>query len=132
MAHFAQLDSNNLVVQVIVIANSAIDNLPYPSSEPVGVAFCQEIFGADTVWKQTSYNRNFRYNFAGKRFTYDAANDAFIGIQPFPSWSLNQQTFQWEAPVPLPDDGNFYFWDEATLSWVEYTPSTPDTMVTYE
>lgn len=125
MAHFAQLDENNLVTQVIVVANATIDNLPFPESEPVGAAFCQEIFGAGTVWKQTSYNGNFRYNFAGKGFTYDAVNDAFIAIQPFPSWSLNPQTFKWEAPVPPPNDGKPYFWDEATLSWVDYPPGMP-------
>ena len=128
MAHFAQLDENNIVTQVIVVANAAIDNLPYPDSEPVGVAFCQEIFGADTVWKQTSYNGNFRYFFAGRGFTYDPVRDAFISPSPFPSWILDQQTLKWEPPVPPPNDGKPYTWDEATLSWVEIPPPPPEVL----
>lgn len=118
MAHFAQLDENSLVLQVIVVANAAIDNLPFPESEPVGVAFCQTLFGTDTVWRQTSYNASFRKHYAGVGFTYDPVLDAFISPKPFPSWLLNTTTCEWEAPVPYPNDGKSYYWDEATLSWV--------------
>jgi hypothetical protein len=64
MAHFAQLDANNVVTQVIVVNNSVIQDLPFPESEPLGVAFCQSLFGIDTVWKQTSYNKSFRARYA--------------------------------------------------------------------
>jgi hypothetical protein len=124
MAHFAQLDAQNLVMQVIVVNNDVIENLPFPESEPVGVAFCQSLFGSDTNWAQTSYNANFRYNYAGAGCFFDvsvAPNGAFIPPKPYPSWLLNTTTFRWQAPVPFPDDGNAYYWDEATQSWVQTT-----------
>lgn len=124
MAHFAQLNGNNVVVQVIVVNNATIENLQFPESNPVGIAFCQSLYGADTVWQQTSYNASFRKNYAGVGFTFDADLDAFIPQQPYPSWILNTTTCQWEAPVPYPNDGKLYTWDEATLSWVE-VPNPP-------
>jgi hypothetical protein len=78
MAHFAQIDGNNVVIQVIVISNDVVGNLPFPESEPVGVSFCQSLFGANTNWKQTSYNSNFRKTYAGIGFTYDESIDAFV------------------------------------------------------
>ena len=77
MAHFAQLDENNIVLQVIVVNNQAINNLPFPESEPVGVLFCQSLFGNDTVWKQTSYNSNFRQMLAVIGGGYDPQRDVF-------------------------------------------------------
>lgn len=121
MAHFAQLDENNIVLQVIVVGNDTINNLPFPESEPVGVAFCKSLFGQDTNWAQTSYNANFRYNYAGIGFTFDATpapNGAFISPKPYPSWLLSTNTYQWEPPVPYPNDGKMYYWDEAAQSWV--------------
>ena len=118
MANFAQLDENYIVTEVIVVSNETINDLPFPESEPVGVAFLQSLFGSTTVWKQTSYNANFRKNYAGIGYTYDPVLDAFIAPQPYPSWLLNTATCQWEAPVPYPNDGKMYMWDEATLSWV--------------
>jgi hypothetical protein len=118
MAYFAQLDSSYIVTEVISVNNNTIDNLPFPESEPVGVAFLQSLFGSTTIWKQTSYNANFRKNYAGIGYTYDPVLDAFIAPQPYPSWLLNTTTCQWQAPVPYPDDGKTYIWDEATLSWV--------------
>ena len=121
MAHFAQLDSNNTVTQVIVVSNETIDNLPFPQSEPVGVAFCRSLYGEDTNWAQTSYNSNFRYNYAGYGYSFDAnaqPDGAFFAPQPYPSWTLNTQTYQWQSPVPYPTDGKMYVWDEATQSWV--------------
>jgi len=118
MSHFAQLDNASIVTQVIVVNNATIDNLPFPESEPVGIAFCQSLFGADTIWAQTSYNASFRYNYAGIGFTFDVTAQAFIPPKPYPSWLLNTTIYQWEAPVPYPDDGKVYYWDEATLSWV--------------
>lgn len=118
MAHFAQIDENNLVTQVIVIHNNELleDGVELEAN---GVAFCQSLFGANTIWKQTSYNANFRKNYAGVGYTYDAQRDAFIPLQPFASWVLNKDTCQWQAPVPMPQDGKMYSWDEATVSWVE-------------
>ena len=121
MAYFAQLDEHSIVLQVIVVGNDTINNLPFPESEPVGVAFCKSLFGADTIWAQTSYNANFRYNYAGIGYTFDATptpNGAFIPPKPYPSWLLNTNTFQWEPPVPYPNDGKMYYWDEETQSWV--------------
>lgn len=118
MASFAQLNESYLVTEVIVVNNETIDNLPFPESEPVGVAFCQSLYGSTTIWKQTSYNANFRKNFAGIGYVYDPVLDAFIAPQPYPSWLLNTTTCQWEAPVPYPDDGKRYVWDETTQSWV--------------
>ena len=118
MANFAQLNENYIVTEVIVVNNETINNLPFPESEPVGVAFCQSLFGADTIWKQTSYNANFRKNYAGIGYSYDPVLDAFIPPQPYPSWLLNTSTCRWEALTPYPTDGQMYAWDEATLSWV--------------
>lgn len=78
MAHFAQLDANNVVLDVIVINNAVVEDLPFPESEPLGVAFCQSLYGADTVWKQTSYNNSFRGCYAGIGYTYDPVIDQFV------------------------------------------------------
>lgn len=121
MAHFAKLDDASLVMEVIVVSNETLNNLPFPESEPVGVAFLTEWSGGYTNWKQTSYNASFRKNYAGIGFTYDPILDAFISPKPFPSWLLNTETCQWQAPTPYPSDGNLYTWDEATQSWVEVT-----------
>lgn len=121
MAHFAQIDSNNAVSQVIVVNNDVVDNLPFPQSEQPGIDFCKSLFGAETNWAQTSYNANFRYNYAGVGFTFDASaqpDGAFIPPQPYPSWTLDTSKYQWQSPVPYPDDGNIYTWDEETQSWV--------------
>jgi len=118
MAHFAQLNEESIVSQVIVVNNATVDNLPFPESDPVGIAFCQSLFGDDTTWAQTSYNASFRYNYAGVGYTFDATEQAFIPPKPYPSWLLNTNTYQWEPPVPYPDYGKMYYWDEITLSWV--------------
>lgn len=120
MAHFAQLDENNLVTQVIVVHNNDCQ-LNGVEVEEAGVLFCKSLFGVDTIWKQTSYNGNIRKNYAGIGYTYDAGRDAFIPPQPFASWVLNEETCRWDAPVAMPEDGKRYTWDEATTSWVEVT-----------
>ena len=119
MAHFASLDDNNIVTQVIVVANAAIDDLPFPDSEPIGIAFCQSLYGENTKWKQTSYNANFRKNYVGVGGSYDETLDAFIPEKVYPSWVLNPETCLWEAPISYPTDGKNYSWDETTQSWVE-------------
>ena len=119
MAHFAQLDENNVVTQVIVVHNNDCKDENGNESEAVGVAFCKSLLGETTRWKQTSYNGNIRKNYAGIGYTYNPSIDAFVPPQPFASWVLNNNTAQWEAPTPMPDDGERYFWDEASLSWIE-------------
>lgn len=117
MAHFAQLDQNNLVTQVIVVANQECLDEHGVESETVGVSFCQSLFGGE--WKQTSYNGSIRKNYAGIGYTYDSVRDAFIPPKPFASWVLNEDTCLWECPVAYPTDGKRYTWDEATTNWVE-------------
>ena len=121
MAHFAKLDQNNIVLEVNVVANEVVNNLDFPDSEPVGVLFLNEWSGGYPLWKQTSYNATFRKNFAGIGYTYDQVIDAFVPPKPFPSWLLNTDTAQWQAPVPYPNDGKMYRWDEYTKSWIEVT-----------
>lgn len=118
MAHFARLDENNVVTQVIVVANADTSDENGNEVESIGVAFCQRLFGADTQWKQTSYNGNIRKNYAGIGYTYNPIRDAFIPPQPYQSWVLDEATCQWQAPVPYPTDGQRYSWDEATQAWV--------------
>jgi hypothetical protein len=118
MAHFAKINSQtNLVVEVNVVNNNDLGNLPFPESESVGIEFLKSWNTPGTYWKQTSYNGNIRKNYAGIGYTYDAGRDAFIPQQPYPSWLLNETTCLWEAPVPYPTDGEYYVWDESTLSW---------------
>lgn len=117
MAHFAQLDDNNVVTQVIVVDNSELLDSNDVEQEAIGITFCTNLFGADTRWKQTSYNGNIRKNYAGIGFTYDSTRDAFIAPQPYASWTLNETTCQWEAPVAYPTDGNLYTWNEDNQQW---------------
>jgi hypothetical protein len=117
MAHFAKLNGN-IVEDVIVINNDVINNEPFPASEPIGISFCQSLYGADTQWAQTSYNGSFRYNYAGTGYVFDAAVGAFIPSQPYPSWILNTINYQWQAPIPYPTGAGQYYWDESTQSWV--------------
>lgn len=100
MAYFAQLDDASIVLQVLAVNNDTIDNLPFPESEPVGVAFLQSLFGDTTVWKQTSYHANFRKNYAGIGFIYDPVLDAFIPPQPNPACTLNVEKCRWVCPKP--------------------------------
>ena len=93
MAHFAELDSNNIVLNVLVVSNEQLNNLPFPDSEPVGIDFLISLFGSDKIWKQTSYNGTFRKNFAQIGYTYDATRDAFI--RPKPSTPINRPDIIW-------------------------------------
>jgi hypothetical protein len=115
MAHFAELDNNNIVTRVIVVSNDDILDENGNESEELGKQFCLQ-FG-DGPWIQTSYNANFRKNYAGIGYTYDQQRDAFIPQKLYPSWVLNEQTCRWEAPTPYPTDGNRYIWDEPSLTW---------------
>ena len=120
MAHFAQIDENNVVLQVLVIDQDVIDT---------------GHFGDPASWIQTSYNTRggvhygpdnqpdggiaLRKNYAGIGYIYDPTRDAFYAPQPYPSWTLDEDTCRWQPPVPFPTDGKNYAWDEATISWVE-------------
>ena len=117
MAHFAKLDENNVVLEVNVVDNIWLlqDGV---ESEAKGIEFLVNWSGGYTNWKQTSYNGKIRKNYAGFGYTYDANRDAFIPPQPFPSWVLNENTCRWDAPAPMPTDGQLYNWDELTISWV--------------
>lgn len=115
MAHFAEINNLNVVQRVIVVANDVLLDENGDEQEALGAAFCSGLLGG--TWKQTSYNGNFRKNFAGVGFSYDVARDAFLSPRPFVSWTLNEETCQWEAPVSYPTDGNEHQWDEATQSW---------------
>ena len=115
MAHFAKLDDASTVMEVIVVNNETLNNLPFPESEPVGVVFLTEWSGGYANWKQTSYNRSFRKNYAAVGFTYDPVLDAFIPPKPYASWVLDPETGLWNAPIAQPE-GN-YAWNEETLSW---------------
>ena len=129
MAHFAELDENDTVLRVIVVSDEdAID----------GEVFCNNLLGGS--WKQTSYNTHggvhydpdtgtpddgvaFRKNYAGKGYVFDDGRDAFMTAQPYPSWTLDEDTCYWEPPVPKPvpplaESGGYYKWDEHTVNWV--------------
>ena len=123
MAHFAQINSDSIVTNVIVVADSDAPN------EAAGIAFCQDLLGADTNWVQTSYNDNIRFRYAGIGMKYDSTNDVFYNIAPpYPSWVLNTSTWDWDAPVAIPDDAGAddvdnptehvsYDWDEGSTTW---------------
>ena len=137
MAYFAKLNSNNIVEQVISVHNNELlDN--GIESEAKGIAFCKSLYGQDTNWKQTSYNtkdgkyhdqinnifvvsqnqsKALRKNYAGIDYIYDENRDAFIRPKPFNSWILNENTCDWDAPVPRPNDGNKHSWNENNQSW---------------
>jgi len=117
MAHFAEIGPDNVVVRVIVISDDDSPD-PAPDNEAQGQAFIRDVLGLDGNWLQTSYNNNFRGNFASPGDTYDQSHDAFIPPKEFPSWTLDETTFQWTAPVAHPNDGNVYYWDESSESWM--------------
>ena len=117
MAHFAKLDENNIVLEVLSVNNNELlqDGI---ESESKGIQFFVNLYGGYEKWKQTSYNGKIRKNYAGIGYTYDPTRNAFIPPKPFPSWTLNEDTCLWDAPVAMPTDGQRYSWDEATTSWV--------------
>ena len=135
MASFAELDINNKVLRVISVHNNELLENGI-ESEQKGIQFLKSLYGENTIWKQTSYNtrggkhyntdntlsldqtKAFRKNHAGIDKIYDEARNAFISLKPYNSWTLNEETCLWEAPIPYPQDGNKYDWNEETLSWV--------------
>ena len=119
MAHFARLDENNVVVQVIVVNNDDCLDENGVESEDVGVAFCQGLLGADTRWKQTSYNHKFRRQYAGAGYSYFEPLDVFVEPQPYSSWTFDTTTANWVSPVPKPSVPDIYalVWDEENQEW---------------
>jgi hypothetical protein len=146
MAHFAQLDDNNVVTQVIVVSNDDTSDSNGVETESIGVAFCQKLLGASTNWKQTSYNGNMRGNYAGIGYVYSTevatlgvgSTDVFMPAQPYASWTVSTTAAQWEPPSTpgaaptLTDDevaaGKYYVWNESnydadpSTAWVLTTP----------
>ena len=121
MAHFAKLGTGNIVERVEVVSNDIA------TTEQAGVDFLNNLYNTRDVWKQTSYNTYggvhnndgtpFRKNYAGIGFKYDQTRDAFIPRKPFNSWTLNETTCLWEAPVAYPTDGQIYKWNEENQTW---------------
>ena len=134
MAHFAEIDQNNVVTRVIVVNDADTSDDSNVESEDIGIAFLKSKYGSDTNWKQTSFNGNIRTRYAGINFTYNESLDAFIPEQIYPSWTINTTTKDWEAPITKPtltaDEeaaGKFYDWDEDayqadnTTGWILHT-----------
>jgi hypothetical protein len=120
MAHFAQLDDNNIVLNVYPVSNEILD---LENEEESGIDFLIKWSGGYTNWKQTSYNGKIRKNYAGIGFIYDSVRDAFIPPKPFDSWLLDEELCQWIPPKPRPLEG-MYFWNEDDLDWVAYEGET--------
>lgn len=121
MAHFAKLGIDNIVLEILVINNVDTMTPQGEEREEIGVEFLRKLTGHET-WKQTSYSRSFRKNYAAIGFTYDSARDAFISPKPYPSWTLDENTCRWKSSIPVPTTENkSYTWNESTLSWDEYT-----------
>lgn len=118
MAHFAELDENNVVKRVIVVGNADTSDANGVEKEHIGAAFCERLLGGR--WVKTSYNNNIRKRYAGIGYTYNADLDAFVPPKPYASWVLDTEEANWKAPVAQPDvPGKFWMWDEPTTSWVE-------------
>ena len=111
MAHFAKLGKGNKVLRVSAVSNDIA------TSEQAGIDFLNNLYNTRDIWKQTSYNKSIRKNFAGIGFKYDQVRDAFIPPKLFNSWSLNETTCLWEPPVARPNDENSYIWNEQSKSW---------------
>ena len=118
MAHFVKIE-NNIVTNGIVINNDVCGEptLTFPDTEGAGRAFIANTLKFDGVWKQVSYNGNFRKQYAGIGFTYDSVADVFVAPQPYPSWTLDSN-HDWQPPTPMPTDGKMYSWNEEELVWV--------------
>jgi hypothetical protein len=120
MAHFAKIGLNNIVTDVLVVANRDTMDAQGNEQESIGIEFLKTLTGHET-WVQTSYNGKIRKNYAGIGYTFDESRNAFIPPQPYPSWTLVEETCQWTAPISYPTDGKMHQWDEATLTWIEIT-----------
>ena len=121
MAYFAKLGTGNVIEKVISINNAVITDANGVEQEKLGVDFINKLYNTRDVWKQTSYNKNFRKNYAGIGYSYDQTRDAFIPPKPFNSWILNENTCLWEAPVAMPttelEENQYYSWNESIINW---------------
>jgi hypothetical protein len=119
MAHFAKIGLNNKVIEVVSVNNEVLKDSSGVEREELGIQFLNELYKWP-IWKQTSYNANIRKNFAGIGSTYDEDRDAFIPKKPYNSWILNEQTCNWESPIPIPSDASIdkkYQWNEQIQNW---------------
>ena len=116
MAHFAKIGLNNKVIEVQTVVDEILHDSNGVEQEINGVDFLTKLTGW-SIWKQTSYNKNFRKNYAGIGYTYDEDRDAFIPPKPYQSWTLNEDTCLWEAPIAKPTDGQSYNWNETNQTW---------------
>ena len=136
MAHFAELDENNIVLRVVVIANEDCEDGEGNESESVGVSFCQTLFGEDTTWKQTSYNNNIRKNYAHPGMKYYSEHDFFADAEGTgDSWTLNTTTGQWEPPIPSPEpteEVSYWVWDEDVYNADTASPKTQGWISPYQ
>ncbi len=122
MAHFAEINADNIVQRVIVVDNNDCKDAEGNESEAVGAAFCNTLLGG--IWKQTSYNGNFKKNYAGIGYTFDEGRDAFIPPKPYSKWILNEDTCNWEAPIEMPvEEGKFFTWNDNKGEWEEVVPA---------
>jgi hypothetical protein len=121
MAHFAELDENNIVTSVIVVNNDVLI-VDGEESENAGIDFLESLHG-HRRWKQTSYNGSFRKKYAGIGYKYDKDFDAFLEPRPFNSWKMNYDKFEWEAPIPMPEyqttDKFRWIWSEYNKEWIK-------------
>jgi hypothetical protein len=121
MAYFAKIGLNSKVIEVIKVNNEVLRDSNGVEQESIGIDFLTKLTGW-AIWKQTSYNSNIRKNYAGKGYIYDEDRDAFYLPKPYPSWILNENTCQWEAPVAIPTDqlesNQWYEWNEENNSWI--------------
>ena len=120
MAHFAKLDENDIVIEVLVVDDAWLNDGTGVENESQGIAALQQWSGGHPYWAQTSYNHNIRVRYAGIGYTFDRVRNAFIQPKPYPSWLLNEATTLWVAPVPMPEEG-LWHWNEETLNWIEVT-----------
>ena len=116
MAHFAKIGLNGKVIEVLSVHNNELLDSNGVEQENIGIDFLTKLTGYP-LWVQTSYNNNFRKHHAGIGYTYDEDRDAFIPKKPFNSWILNENTCNWESPIPYPQDNNKYNWNEQNQSW---------------
>ena len=126
MAHFARLDQNNIVINVIKVNDNDCIDSQGQESEQVGIEFLKTLFGADTQWRQTSYNNRIRKNYACIGYHYNADLDAFVSPAPYPSWIFNPDTCAWDPPVAPPTDiteNQNYEWNEADQLWQQILSS---------
>lgn len=125
MAHFAQLDEHNQVINIVKINNEdMLDN--GVESEQLGINLCKQIHGENTRWVQTSYNHSFRGHYATIGDTYNELLDIFVVPKPYPSWTFDSAQKDWIAPVPIPDNTNVYGWQEQEQRWILADPELPE------